>query len=215
MARPSTGKGYVLAAAREVLEADGMRVIGAALQGKTADDMQRDAGIASRTLHTLLSGIERGTVILDAKTVLVVDEAGTVGSRQMETLLGHALVAGARVRLVGDAWQLHAVAAGDAFRAVSREAAASNRLENLTEIKRQDAAWQRESISAPARHDVQTAVSTYAEYGGVQLYSTVANAREQLTAQWQDDRRTRPSKTQLLLTHTNEERCELNARVRE
>lgn len=210
-----TGKSYVLAAARETLEADGLRVIGAALQGKTADDMQRDAGIASRTLHSLLSGIERGTVTLDAKTVLVIDEAGMVGSRQMEKLLGHAQTSGARVRLVGDAWQLHAVDAGDAFRAVSREAAAANRLESLTEIKRQDEAWQREATSALARHDVPNAVSAYAERGGVQLYTTVADAREQLIAQWQDDRRTSPGKTQLLLTHTNEERCALNARVRE
>ncbi|WP_160110120.1 AAA family ATPase [Caballeronia choica] len=210
-----TGKSYVLAAAREALESDGLRVIGAALQGKTADDMQRDAGITSRTLHSLLSGIERGTVALDAKTILVIDEAGMVGSRQMEKLLGHAQAAWARVRLVGDAWQLHAVDAGDAFRAVSREAAAANRLESLTEIKRQNEAWQREATSALARHDVQTAVSAYADHGGVQLYATVVDAREQLIAQWQDDRRTRPGKTQLLLTHTNEERCALNARVRE
>jgi hypothetical protein len=210
-----TGKSYVLAVAREALEADGLRVIGAALQGKTADDMQRDAGIGSRTLHSLLSGIERGTVTLDAKTVLVIDEAGMVGSRQMEKLLGHAQAAGARVRLVGDAWQLHAVDAGDAFRAVSREAAAANRLESLTEIKRQNAAWQREATSALARHDVQTAVSAYAGHGGVQLYATVADAREQLIAQWQDDRRGSPGTSQLLLTHTNEERCALNARVRE
>ncbi|MFM0016243.1 MULTISPECIES: Ti-type conjugative transfer relaxase TraA [Paraburkholderia] len=210
-----TGKSYVLAAAREALEADGLRVIGAALQGKTADDMQRDAGIAARTLHSLLSGIERGTVTLDAKTVLVIDEAGMVGSRQMEKLLGHAQAAGARVRLVGDAWQLHAVDAGDAFRAVSREAAAANRLESLTEIRRQDEPWQREATSALARHDVPTAVSAYAERGGVQLYSTVSDAREQLIAQWQDDRRASPGKTRLLLTHTNEERCALNARVRE
>ncbi|MFM0566435.1 Ti-type conjugative transfer relaxase TraA [Paraburkholderia sediminicola] len=210
-----TGKSYVLAAAREALEADGLRVMGAALQGKTADDMQRDAGIASRTLHSLLSGIERGAVTLDAETVLVIDEAGMVGSRQMEKLLGHAQAAGARVRLVGDAWQLHAVDAGDAFRAVSREAAAANRLESLTEIRRQDEPWQREATSALARHDVPTAVSAYAERGGVQLYSTVSDAREQLIAQWQDDRRASPGKTRLLLTHTNEERCALNARVRE
>jgi len=210
-----TGKSYVLAASREALEADGLRVMGAALQGKTAEDMQRDAGITSRTLHSLLSGVERGTITLDAKTVLVIDEAGMVGSRQMEKLLGQAQAAGARVRLVGDAWQLHAVDAGDAFRAVSREAAAANRLESLTEIKRQNEAWQRDATLALARHDVQAAVSAYAERGGVQLYSTVADAREQLIAQWQNDRRTNPRKTQLLLTHTNDERYALNARVRE
>jgi Ti-type conjugative transfer relaxase TraA len=210
-----TGKSYVLAAAREALEADGLRVIGAALQGKTAEDMQRDAGIRSRTLHSLLSGIERGTITLDAKTVLVIDEAGMVGSRQMEKMLGHAQAAGARVRLVGDAWQLHAVDAGDAFRAVSREAAAANRLESLTEIKRQNEAWQRDATLALARHDVQAAVSAYAERGRVQLHSTVADARERLIAQWQNDGRTNPRKTQLLLTHTNDERYALNARVRE
>lgn len=177
--------------------------------------MQRDAVISSRTLHSLLSDIERGTVTLDAKTVLVIDEAGMVGSRQMEKLLGHAQTAGARVRLVGDAWQLHAVDAGDAFRAVSREAAAADRLESLTEIKRQKEAWQREASLALARHDVESALSAYAERGGVQLYSTIAEAREQLIAQWQDERRTDPDKTQLLLTHTNEERYALNARVRE
>ncbi|TDY15790.1 plasmid mobilization system relaxase [Paraburkholderia sp. BL6665CI2N2] len=210
-----TGKSYVLAAAREALEVDGSRVMGAALQGKTADDMQRDTGIASRTLHSLLSGIERGTVTLDPKTVLVVDEAGMVGSRQMEKLLGHAQEAGARVRLVGDAWQLHAVDAGDAFRAVSREAGAAGQLESLTGIMRQKEAWQREATSALARHDVQSAVSAYAERGGVQLFSTVAHAREQLIAKWQDDRRKVPGLSQLLLTHTNDERCALNARVRE
>ncbi|CAB3804596.1 AAA family ATPase [Paraburkholderia fynbosensis] len=210
-----TGKSYVLAAAREALEVDGLRVMGAALQGKTADDMQRDTGIASWTLHSLLSGIERGTVTLDPKTVLVVDEAGMVGSRQMEKLLGHAQAAGARVRLVGDAWQLHAVDAGDAFRAVSREAAAAGQLESLTGIMRQKEAWQREATSALARHDVQSAVSAYAEHGGVQLYPTVADAREQLIAQWQDDRLKVPGLSQLLLTHTNDERCALNARVRE
>ncbi|PRX26133.1 plasmid mobilization system relaxase [Paraburkholderia sp. BL18I3N2] len=210
-----TGKSYVLAAAREAFEVDGLRVLGAALQGKTADDMQRDAGITSRTLHSLLSGIERGTVTLDPKTVLVIDEAGMVGSRQMEKLLRHAQAGGTRVRLVGDAWQLHAVDAGDAFRAVSREAAAASQLESLTGIMRQKEAWQRVATSALARHDVQSAVSAYAEHGGVQLYPTVADAREQLIAQWQDDRRRAPGLSQLLVTHTNDERCALNARVRE
>ncbi|SAL06690.1 exonuclease V subunit alpha [Caballeronia calidae] len=210
-----TGKSYVLAAAREALEADGMQVIGAALQGKTADDMQRDAGIASRTLHSLLSGIERGAVTLDQKTVLVIDEAGMVGSRQLEKLLGHAQAAGARVRLVGDAWQLHAVDAGDAFRAVSREAAVANRLESLTEIKRQNHGWQRDASLALAQHDVSTALNAYGEHGDVQLCVSVAAAREQLLAQWQADRQANPDGTQLLLTHTNAQREALNAGVRE
>ncbi|QQC67875.1 AAA family ATPase [Paraburkholderia ginsengisoli] len=210
-----TGKSYVLAAAREAFEADGLRVLGAALQGKTADDMQRDAGISSRTLHSLLSSIERGSVTLDAKTVVVIDEAGMVGSRQMEKLLGHAEAAGSRVRLVGDAFQLHAVDAGDAFRAVSREAAAAGKLESLTEIVRQKEAWQREASVALSRHDIGAAVDMYAERGAMQLFETLGTAREQLIAQAMDDARAAPGETQILLTHTNEQREALNRRIRE
>jgi Ti-type conjugative transfer relaxase TraA len=210
-----TGKSYVLAAAREAFEADGLRVLGAALQGKTADDMQRDAGISSRTLHSLLSSIERGTVTLDAKTVVVIDEAGMVGSRQMEKLLGHAEAAGSRVRLVGDAFQLHAVDAGDAFRAVSREAAAAGKLESLTEIVRQKEAWQREASVALSRHDIGAAVDLYAERGAMQLFETLDAAREQLIAQAMDDARAAPGETQILLTHTNEQREAMNRRIRE
>jgi hypothetical protein len=177
--------------------------------------MQRDAGISSRTLHSLLSSIERGSVTLDAKTVVVIDEAGMVGSHQMEKLLGHAEAAGSRVRLVGDAFQLHAVDAGDAFRAVSREAAAAGKLESLTEIVRQKEAWQREASVALSRHDIGTAVNLYAERGAMQLFETLGAAREQLIAQAMDDARAAPGETQILLTHTNEQREALNQRVRE
>jgi Ti-type conjugative transfer relaxase TraA len=210
-----TGKSYVLSAAREALEADGYRVIGAALQGKTADDMQRDAGISSRTLHSLLSGIERGSVTLDNKTVLVIDEAGMVGSRQMEKLLGHTQAAGARVRLVGDAFQLHAVDAGDAFRAVSREAIQAGKLESLTEIMRQKEAWQRDASLALSRHDIESAVVAYAERGNVEMYPTISDARERLVSLSTADRTSAPHETQILLTHTNEQRQALNERVRE
>ncbi|OTP78479.1 AAA family ATPase [Caballeronia sordidicola] len=210
-----TGKSYVLAAAREALDADGYRVIGAALQGKTADDMQRDAGITSRTLHSLLSGIERGSVTLDNKTVLVVDEAGMVGSRQMEKLLGHAQGAESRVRLVGDAFQLHAVDAGDAFRAVSREAMKAGKLESLTEIMRQKEAWQRDASLALSRHDIETAVVAYAERGNVEMYPTISDARERLVTLSMADHNLAPQETQILLTHTNEQRQALNVRVRE
>jgi Ti-type conjugative transfer relaxase TraA len=209
-----TGKSYVLAAAREVLQASGQRVIGAALQGKTADDMQRDAGIDSRTLHSLLAGIGQGTVTLDRQTVIVIDEAGMVGSRQMETLLGYAQARGARVRLVGDAWQLAAVDAGDAFRAVSKEAGTAGRRVSLTEIIRQKDAWQREASAALARHDVEAAVTAYGEHGHITPFQTVEQARHGLLMQWWTDRDAYPQASQLLLTHTNDQREALNALVR-
>jgi AAA domain len=50
--------------------------------------------------------------VLDAKTVLVVDEAGMLGSRKMVRLLGYAADASAKVVLVGDDKQLASIEAG-------------------------------------------------------------------------------------------------------
>ncbi|MER8125076.1 AAA family ATPase, partial [Acinetobacter baumannii] len=56
---------------------------------------------------------------LGPNDVLVIDEAGMVGSRQMERVLGQAEQAGAKVVLVGDVEQLQAIEAGAAFRALA------------------------------------------------------------------------------------------------
>lgn len=210
-----TGKSYVLAAAREALESDGQRVIGAALQGKTVDDMQRDAGISSRTLHSLLASIERGSLRLDRNTVVFVDEAGMVGSRQMEKLLRYASDAEARIRLVGDAYQLHAVEAGDAFRAVSGEAKKNGALRQLVEIVRQREPWQREASQSLARHDVTAAIHEYADRGNIFVFRDMAGAREMLIRRVLEDRAKDPEASQILLAHTNEQRDALNSRVRE
>ncbi len=209
-----TGKSYVLKAAREALESDGLRVIGAALQGKTADDMERDAGIQSRTLHSLLGSLDRGSLKLDAQTVVFVDEAGMVGSRQMEKLLDHVERGNARIRMVGDAYQLHAVDAGDAFRAISKSAEGVGALASLTEIKRQNEEWQRQASEALSRHDIPAAVSAYAEHGSVQLFESLGAARDMLVVQFMADRDTYRGESQILLTHTNAQRDGLNAAIR-
>ena len=52
---------------------------------------------------------------LGPNTVVVVDEAGMVGTRHMCTILSAALTAGARMILVGDDRQLQSIEAGCVF----------------------------------------------------------------------------------------------------
>jgi ATP-dependent exoDNAse (exonuclease V) alpha subunit len=128
-----TGKSYVLAAMREAYEREGFRVLGGILQGKTAEDLQRDSGIECSTIARMLLDIKNGNLHLDNKTVLVVDEAGMVGSRDLEKLISHSEIYGARVRGVGDAKQIAGVEYGNAFVEVSK----LSEVASLTEIMRQ------------------------------------------------------------------------------
>src|SRR4030095_1787492 len=111
-----TGKSTMLGAARE---APGYTGRGATLSGIAAENLEGGSGITARTLASLEHAWGQGRDQLTGRDVLVIDEAGLVGSRQMERVLSHAAEVGAKVVLVGDPEQLQAIEAGAAFRALS------------------------------------------------------------------------------------------------
>ncbi|WP_236656123.1 AAA family ATPase [Acidiphilium sp. C61] len=113
------GKSTMLAAAREAWVAQGYHVHGAALAGKAAEGLEESAGIASRTLASWERGWERGFDRLGPRDVLVIDEAGMVGSKQLSRFITEADRAGAKIVLVGDPEQLQPIGPGAAFRAVA------------------------------------------------------------------------------------------------
>ena len=92
---------------------------GAALAGKAADGLQKDSGIKSRTIASLEWAWAQGRERLGPRDVLVIDEAGMTGSRQLGRVLAEARKSGAKVVLVGDARQLQPIEAGAPFRAIA------------------------------------------------------------------------------------------------
>jgi Ti-type conjugative transfer relaxase TraA len=202
------GKSASLAAAREAWEAEGYRVRGAALAGKAAEELQTSAGIKSRTLHALEYGWRNGRDVLSDRDVLVIDEAGMVGSRQMGRVLEAARAAGAKVVLVGDARQLQPIEAGAAFRAVTEQIGVAE----IETIRRQREQWAREASQAFAAGAVGAGLAAYAERGHVQLVESreaakAAIARDTVAAE-------RAGGTSLILAHTNQDVQDLNALVR-
>src|SRR3546814_3481968 len=89
---------------------------------------------------------DQGRELLGPRDVLVIDEAGMIGTRQMECVLSHAEQAGAKVVLVGDPEQLQAIEAWAAFRAVTER----HGWAEITEIRRQCEDWQRDATKALA-----------------------------------------------------------------
>ena len=204
-----TGKSFVLAAMRKAYEQEGFTVYGAILQGKTAEDLQRDSGIQSRTIARILLDLESGKLQLNARSVLVVDEAGMVGSRDLEKLMAHTEAAGARLRLVGDAKQLAAVEYGNAFVEVSKRAEVAS----LTEIMRQKTEWQRQASEKFSVHNIE-GLQDYADRGHVHLEDTAQDAKIALVKAWSQHRAEQPEQTRIVLAHTNADRIGLNELMR-
>jgi conjugative relaxase-like TrwC/TraI family protein len=81
--RAGSGKTWALGLAREVFELDGYQVLGAAPTGIATVGLAEEGFTDARTVDRLLLDLGRGRVELDARTVLVVDEAAMVATRKL------------------------------------------------------------------------------------------------------------------------------------
>ncbi|MBU6472915.1 MAG: Ti-type conjugative transfer relaxase TraA, partial [Alphaproteobacteria bacterium] len=204
------GKSTMLAAAREAWEAEGYRVFGAALAGKAAEGLEESSGIASRTLASWERGWERGYDRLSSRDVLVVDEAGMVGSRQLSRVIAHADRAGAKLVLVGDPEQLQPIGPGAAFRAVTERAGVAE----LGQIRRQREDWQREASVDFGRQRTHEGLTAYAERDAIRFEDDIAAARRAIVKDVIADREARPDRSRLVLAHRRVDVRELNDMIR-
>jgi Ti-type conjugative transfer relaxase TraA len=132
-----TGKSAMLGVAREAWESAGYSVRGIALSGIAAETLESGSGIASRTIASMEHQWAQDRERLTARDVLVIDEAGMVGTRQLERVIAEAATRGAKIVLVGDPEQLQAIEAGAAFRSIAERHGSVE----ITQIRRQREDW--------------------------------------------------------------------------
>ena len=205
-----TGKSAMLGVAREAWEEAGMSVRGVALSGIAAENLEIGSGIASRTIASMEHGWSQGRDLLTSSDVLVIDEAGMVGTRQMERVLSHARDEGAKVILVGDPQQLQAIEAGAAFRSIAERHGAAE----ITDIRRQQEGWQREATRQLATGRTGEALDAYRSHDMVHAAPSREAARGELVDGWNRERLAEPKKTRLILAHTNDDVRALNEAAR-
>ncbi|MGD9725655.1 MAG: Ti-type conjugative transfer relaxase TraA [Nitrospiraceae bacterium] len=206
-----TGKSAMLGVAREAWEASGYEVRGVALSGIAAENLESGSGIASRTIASMEHGWKNGRDRLTSRDVLVIDEAGMVGTRQLERVLSHAAEAGAKVVLVGDPQQLQSIEAGAAFRSVHDRHGGVE----ISEVRRQRTDWQRDATRDLATGRTGHALDAYDQHDMVHVADTREDARGNLIDRWDRDRQAAPDSSRIILTHTNAEVRELNEAARE
>jgi conjugative relaxase-like TrwC/TraI family protein len=113
-----TGKTTMLKALGGAYKASGFEILGCCQSAAASQNLARETGIPSRTIASLLRAVEKGKARLGPATVLVLDEAGMVGSKEFSLLQRAVMDAGGKLVAVGDAKQLQPVAAGGIFRAL-------------------------------------------------------------------------------------------------
>jgi Ti-type conjugative transfer relaxase TraA len=204
------GKSTMLGAARQAWEAEGYRVLGAALAGKAAEGLEESSGIRSRTLASYEQGWQNGQGKLGPKDVLVIDEAGMIGSRQLACFVSEAHQSGAKLVMVGDPEQLQAIGAGAPFRAIAERVG----FVELTEIRRQQEDWQRDASRAFARGGTAEALSAYDRNGMVRFHEGQGDARAAIVRGYLEDARANPDASRIALAHRRVDVRSLNEAIR-
>lgn len=206
-----SGKSTLLGAAREAWEGSGYRVHGVTLSGIAAEGLQGASGIESRTFASRSYYWNQGEQKLSSRDILVVDEAGMLGSKQMARLMEEVSKGGAKVVLIGDPQQLQAIEAGGAFRAIVERSP----FVELTDIYRQKASWQQEATREFAQNQVEAALNRYAMYDHLHPFQTETAAKTGLIELWNDARLSEPRQTRIILAYTRADVKDLNEMARE
>ena len=181
------------------------------MAGKAAEELESASGITSRTLASLEISWKNGYDPIAKGDVLVVDEAGMIGTRQLSRVAAKVNEVGAKLVLVGDPDQLQPIEAGTPFRVVVNEHGAAR----LTEIHRQKLDWQKQASRDLAAGDMSKAVDHYRERDAVTQTSDRATVLEALVETYvMDVAANGASKSRLAFAHKRKDVHALNQAIR-
>jgi conjugative relaxase-like TrwC/TraI family protein len=126
-----TGKSFVLQRVQDAIERNNRRSVVLAPQRQQVIDLTRDGLVEAQTVSECL---QRGT--LPDRAVVIVDETGQIGGRQLVDLIRLVHGVDGRLILSGDTRQHGPVEASDALRAIERYAGLP--AAQLEQVRRQD-----------------------------------------------------------------------------
>jgi ATP-dependent exoDNAse (exonuclease V) alpha subunit len=146
-----------------------------------------EAGIASRTIASLVWRLEHQQLNLDERTVLIIDEAGMADDQSMLKFLAAVDVAGAKVIVVGDHRQLDAVEPGGGLEALANRHGPAVHV--LHENVRQRDPAERDALEQLRNGKVTDAVDWYRSNERLRTAPTREDALDAAIASWEADLR--------------------------
>jgi len=209
--RAGVGKSTMLAAVRESYEREGFKVQGIALAGVAAQNLQKESGIESQTIASWLPHTE-----LDNKTVVIIDEAGMVGSKQMADVMQKVEEQKAKLVLVGDERQLQPIAAGGILHAIDRHVAKITPQYStaVEDIKRQREDWMKDVVKLAAQGKTGEALEALDQKNKINIYQNSSEARKAIVDEYIKENKNDFSKG-IILTNIKHDADKINMEIRE
>jgi hypothetical protein len=143
-------------------------------------ELSDGAGIPSTSVAALLRRLRLGAEPLPRGSVLVIDEAGMLASRQLAELLRHTTAAGAKLVLTGDHRQLPELEAGGCFRGLAIRLP----FIGLRDNRRQHAPGEQAALRELRHGDVELALAEYQRQERIVVATDAARLGERLVADW-------------------------------
>ncbi len=205
------GKTHALKTVAAIYQDQGYRVIGTSTAWRMANQLGDELGVLSKATDAWLAEAKAGKLFLDNKTVLIVDEAGLLSSRQMLKVLQVANEAKSKLILTGDQRQLQAIGAGPGLRLVAEQTGVAR----IDTIVRQKDQWARQMVSNLSLGRSEQAMQALQEHNCLHWCANSDAATKQAVQDWQLFKLTNPEKTAMVLAQTNVQVRALNAGIRE
>jgi conjugative relaxase-like TrwC/TraI family protein len=215
-----TGKTTLIRGVVDIAKKSGVRtIIGLAPSHVAADELARAAGIEAIVIARFRHEIATGQrSVPDANTLIIIDEAGMVGVRDMAAIFEAATIRTAarapacspKILLCGDRRQLASVSGGSALRAVADFV---ERQATLSEVRRQTVDWQRAASVAMAQGDSEAGLRSYAEHDRIDLVAGREAAQAHTIEAWRDLRKAYGDDV-LIVTRRNRDAVALNRAAR-
>ena len=215
-----SGKSTLLKPLVRAWQADDRAVHGIALAWRQSDDLA-EAGIPAantRAVAAFLRGLETGAVALDRKSVVVVDEVGLLGTRQLNAILTAQADRQFQLVMIGDPKQMQAVEAGPVIELL-RRALGADKVPELGTSVRQKAAEERETVLMFRNGQTEEAVRRKDANGTLRIMpGGYEEAVEHVAVLWRQRReanRERPGFTISVSAPSNEEAHDVSLAIRQ
>lgn len=215
-----SGKSTLLKPLVKAWQDEGRDVHGLALAWRQSDDLA-DAGIATkqtRAVASFLRAVERGKLPLNKNSVLVIDEIGLLGTRQLNEILAVQRQTNCQLVMLGDPNQMQAVEAGPVIDLMRKGLGADSVPELATSV-RQKTHEERETTLMLRNGQTAAALDRKADNGTLLIapggYRDSIEHTADLWRQRYEANRHRPGFSITVSAPTNSEAHDLSIAIRE